>query len=65
MINKGYTQDKKNERIKILWQIANPDGQLDIYKESMGRKTADLLHVPHLDFIGTKNQVNANQLTPQ
>ena len=58
LINKGFSQEKKVTLIKTLWQIAYADGQLDQYEEQMVRKTADLLHVPHNDFIRTKIQVN-------
>lgn len=57
LINKGFTQEKKVRLIKTLWQIAYADGQLDKHEEKMVRKMADLLHVPHLDFIKTKIQV--------
>jgi len=58
LINKGFTQEQKVTLIKTLWQIAYADGELDKYEEHMVRKMADLLHVPHLEFIKTKNQVN-------
>ena len=58
LINRGFTQEQKIALIKTLWKIAYADGQLDKYEEYMVRKTADLLHVPHLDFIKTKNQAN-------
>ncbi len=57
LINKGFTQDQKIQVIKTLWQIAYSDGELDMHEEYMVRKMADLLHVPHMDFIRTKNQV--------
>jgi len=58
LINKGFSQQKKVTLIKSLWQIAYADGHLDRHEEYMVRKMADLLHVPHLDFIKTKIQVN-------
>ncbi len=58
LINKGFTQEQKIKLIKSLWQIAYADGQLNEYEEYMVRKIADLLHVPHLDFIKAKVQVN-------
>ena len=58
LINKGFSQEKKVTLIKALWQIAYADGHLDKHEEQMVRKMADLLHVPHLDFIKTKIQVN-------
>jgi uncharacterized tellurite resistance protein B-like protein len=59
LINKSFTQDQKVSLIKSLWQIAYADGELDQYEEHMVRKMADLLHVPHLQFIKTKHQVNS------
>lgn len=60
LINKGFSQEQKVTLIKSLWQIAYADGHLDIYEEQLVRKMADLLHVPHLDFIRTKLQVNGH-----
>ena len=57
LINKGFTQEHKVTLIKSLWQIAYADGELDKHEEYMVRKMADLLYVPHLDFIKTKHQV--------
>lgn len=57
LINKGFTQEQKIALIKSLWEIAYVDGELDEHEEYMVRKIADLLHVPHLDFIRTKIQV--------
>ncbi len=58
LINKGFTQEQKITLIKTLWKIAYADGELDKYEENMVRKMADLLHVPHQEFIKTKIQVN-------
>ena len=58
LINKGFTQEQKTTLIKKLWKIAYADGELDKYEENMVRKMADLLHVPHQEFIKTKIQVN-------
>ncbi len=58
LINRGFTQEQKVALIKTMWQIAYADGQLDKYEEALVRKIADLLHVPHLDFIKTKIQVS-------
>jgi uncharacterized tellurite resistance protein B-like protein len=58
LINKEFTQQQKIELIKTLWQIAYVDGELNMHEEHMVRKMADLLHVPHRDFIKTKHQVN-------
>jgi len=57
LINKRFTQEQKVTLIKSLWKIAYADGELDKHEEYMVRKMADLLHVPHLEFIKTKHQV--------
>jgi len=57
LINKGFSQEQKITVIKTLWKIAYADGVLDKHEEYMVRKMADLLHIPHLDFIKTKHQV--------
>ncbi|NOR70059.1 MAG: TerB family tellurite resistance protein [Methylomarinum sp.] len=56
LINKGFNQQQKITLIKTLWQIAYADGELDKHEEYLVRKMADLLHIPHLDFIKTKHQ---------
>lgn len=58
LINKEFSQIQKITLIKTLWQIAYADGELDQYEEHMVRKMADLLHVPHIEFMKTKHQVN-------
>ncbi len=58
LINKAFSQQEKVSLIKNLWQIAYADGELDIHEEYMVRKIADLLHVPHIQFIKTKHQAN-------
>jgi uncharacterized tellurite resistance protein B-like protein len=56
MINKHYSQPQKFQLIKMLWQIAFADGVLDSHEEYFVRKIADLLYVPHSEFIQAKNQ---------
>ncbi|MCF6250125.1 MAG: TerB family tellurite resistance protein [Methylococcaceae bacterium] len=58
LINQTYSQQQKITLIKTLWQIAYADGYLEENEEYMVRKIADLLHVPHIQFIKTKIQVN-------
>ena len=39
-----------------MWRIAYADGNLDKYEEYIIRKTADLLHINHSDFILAKHK---------
>jgi uncharacterized tellurite resistance protein B-like protein len=60
LINKEYSPEQKIKLIESLWKIAFIDGVLDANEEYLVRKIADLLYVPHIDFIMTKNQVKPN-----
>ena len=57
MINKCFEPDQKIKLVEYLWQVAFADGRLDAKEEYLVRKVADLLHVPHRDFIRTKIRV--------
>jgi len=57
LINKECSLEQKVRLIESLWKIAFIDGALDMNEEYLVRKIADLLHVPHIDFIMAKNRV--------
>ncbi len=57
LINEHYTQQQKIKLVEDLWQLAYADNELDKYEEHLLRRLADLLHVPHKDFIRTKHKV--------
>ena len=59
LINKEYSLEQKVRLIESLWTIAFIDGVLDMNEEYLVRKIADLLHVPHTDFIMAKNRVGS------
>lgn len=59
LINSGFSQEQKITLIKLLWDVAFSDGELDIYEEHLVRKIADLLHISHMDFIKTKHQADS------
>ena len=49
--------DEKVSIVKSLWIIAYADSSLAPLEESTIRQIADLLYVPHSDFIKTKLSV--------
>jgi uncharacterized tellurite resistance protein B-like protein len=57
LINEHYDQQQKIRLVKDLWQVAYADDELDKYEEHLIRRLAELLHVPHHEFIRTKHQV--------
>lgn len=56
LLNTHYTQQQKIKLVQDLWHLAYADNHLDKYEEHLLRRLADLLHVPHLDFIRTKHK---------
>lgn len=56
VINKHFSEEEKFRLIHGLWQVAYADNQLDKYEEHMVRRMADLLYVPHSQFILARNQ---------
>ena len=57
LLNAHYTQQQKVDLVEDFWQIAYSDNNLDKFEEHLIRRLADLLHVPHHDFIRTKHNV--------
>ncbi|MCX7089533.1 MAG: TerB family tellurite resistance protein [Methylococcales bacterium] len=64
LINKQCGLEQKVQLIESLWRLAFSDGVLDPQEEYLVRKIANLLYVPHADFILTKNRVNGLSSAP-
>ncbi len=56
VVNEAFSAEEKYRLIYGLWQVAYSDSQLDKYEEHMVRKLADLLYVPHSEFIRARNE---------
>lgn len=54
LIADHYSQQEKIQVIELLWQVAFADKHLDAYEEHMVRRIADLIYVPHHEFIQAK-----------
>jgi uncharacterized tellurite resistance protein B-like protein len=57
LINQHFSAEEKVQLVQMLWEVAYADGHLDRFEEALVRKIADLLHVPHRDFIQAKHRV--------
>ena len=57
LLNKHFQLERRAQLIEHLWRIANADGKIDAYEDQLVRKLADLLYVPHSDFILAKRRV--------
>jgi uncharacterized tellurite resistance protein B-like protein len=56
-LHKSLDAEQKKDVIRLLWQVANADDQLDKYEDFLVRKVADLLYVPHSDVVRLKHEV--------
>lgn len=61
LLNEHYSQQQKIQLIEYLWRLAYADEALDKFEEHLIRRLADLLHVPHADFIQSKHKVMGNR----
>lgn len=59
IVNAKCTSSDKFRLIKTMWEMAYADGDLDKYEDYMIRKVADLIYVPHSEFIRAKTLVKA------
>lgn len=57
LINQHFEPEEKVEIIELLWRVAYADGRLDKYEEHLVRNVAELIHVPHREFIQAKHRV--------
>lgn len=55
LVNSHCDHQQKFELITGMWRVAYADGDLDRYEEYIVRKSADLIHLPHADFIRAKH----------
>jgi len=54
LINDHYSPEERSELVGHMWQVAYADSELDKYEEHLIRQVAELLYVPHSEFIRTK-----------
>ncbi|MCB1705965.1 MAG: TerB family tellurite resistance protein [Halioglobus sp.] len=54
VINEGWSLDQKVALVSAMWAVAYADGDVDKYEEHLIRNVADLIYVPHSDYIHCK-----------
>jgi len=57
LIDRHYPREDKVRVIELLWRVAYADGHKDAHEEHLIRKVADLLHLPHSEFIRARLRV--------
>lgn len=59
LINQYCNEGEKFNLMKAMWEMAYADGDLNKYEDYIIRKIADLIYVPHSEFIRAKSIVKA------
>ena len=59
VINEHCSPEERNELVGLRWDVAAADGDLSKYEDHLIRRVADLLYVPHQEFIRLKHQALA------
>jgi uncharacterized tellurite resistance protein B-like protein len=54
LVDRQFTPDQKRHIVGLLWDVAFSDERIEAREESLIRKIASLLHVPHEAFIEEK-----------
>ena len=57
VIARNYTLEQKINVIEYLWTVAYADQEIDVHEEHMVRRIAELIYVPHSEFIKAKHRV--------
>lgn len=57
VLNESWSDAEKYQLIRQLWRVAAADGNIDKYEDHLIRKVAELLYVPHQQFIHAKLEV--------
>ena len=60
IVNDEFEYTDKLDLLRNMWKIAYADGNLDKYEEHLIRKTSDLIHISHSDYIKIKLEVRDN-----
>lgn len=54
VVNDRFNHDQKVRIVELMWQVAYADGHLDARENHLIGKVAELLYVPHGQYIAAK-----------
>lgn len=57
LVNRDCDLQEKYQLVESMWEVAYADGELDKYEEALIRKVADLIYLPHTQYIKARNTV--------
>ncbi len=56
VINQHFSAEEKQRLVEYMWRVAHADQEVDMYEDHLVRKIAELLYVPHREFISAKHR---------
>jgi uncharacterized tellurite resistance protein B-like protein len=56
VLNKTFSAEQKQRLIEHMWRVAHADEEVHMYEDHLVRKIAELLYVPHSQFIAAKHR---------
>jgi uncharacterized tellurite resistance protein B-like protein len=59
LINRAFGAEQRAHIVELMWQVAYADGTLSAHEQHVMRKIADLLYVPHGEYIAAKLRAKA------
>lgn len=60
LLHRNLGEDEKADIVRLLWEVAYADGQLDKYEDSLILKISDLLYVSRGRVMGLKFEASRN-----
>lgn len=61
LVNRDFTQEQKLSVIELMWRAALADEHISAHEHHALRRIAELLHIPHGDYIAAKTRAQAAQ----
>jgi len=59
LVNRDFTQEQKLRVIELMWRAALADAHISAHEHHALRRIAELLHIPHGDYIAAKTRAQA------
>ena len=59
LVNDHYSFEEKRQLVAAMWQVAYADEDLDKYEEHIIRRVAELIYLPHAEFMRSKHEAMA------
>jgi uncharacterized tellurite resistance protein B-like protein len=59
LVNDHYSFEEKRRLVAAMWQVAYADEDLDKYEEHIIRRVAELIYLPHAEFMRSKHEAMA------